>query len=96
MIRELSKKFKHMIISTGATFDSEIIKTNEILKKKNIDYSFLHCVTLYPTPLSNLHLSRIKYLSNITKKKLDIPIILNLGMTKVYYLQKLVFIMVQK
>ena len=68
MIRELSKKFKHMIISTGATFDSEIIKTNEILKKKNIDYSFLHCVTLYPTPLSNLHLSRIKYLSNITKK----------------------------
>jgi len=69
MIRELSKKFKHLIISTGATFDTEIVKTNEILKKKNVDYSFLHCVTLYPTPLNNLHLSRIKYLSNLTKKK---------------------------
>ena len=68
MIRELSKKFKHLIISTGATFDKEIVKTNEILKKKKVDYSFLHCVTLYPTPLNNLHLSRIKYLSNLTKK----------------------------
>ncbi len=69
MIRELSEKFNHLIISTGATFDSEIIKTNEILKKKSIDYSFLHCITLYPTPLNNLNLSRIKYLSNLTKKK---------------------------
>ena len=69
MIRELSKKFKHLIISTGATFDKEIVKTNEILKKKKVDYSFLHCVTLYPTPLNNLHLSRIKYLSDLTKKK---------------------------
>lgn len=70
MIRELSERFKYLIISTGATFDSEIIKTNEILKKKKIDYSFLHCVTSYPTSLNNLHLSRIKYLFNLTKKNI--------------------------
>ena len=43
MIRELSKKFKHMIISTGASFDSEIIKTNEILKKEKYRLFFTLC-----------------------------------------------------
>ena len=70
LIKELSNKFKNLIISTGATYDSEIIKTNKLLSEKKINYSFLHCVTLYPTPLNELHLSRINYLSKITKKKI--------------------------
>jgi len=67
-LRALSKKFKNLIVSTGATYDSEISKANSILKKAKIDYSFLHCVTLYPTPLNELHLSRIKYLQKFTSK----------------------------
>ena len=65
-LKELSKKFKNLIVSTGATYDSEILEANSILKKAKVAYSFLHCVTLYPTPLSKLHLSRIKYLQKLT------------------------------
>ena len=37
LIREISDKFKNLIISTGATFDDEIEKTFGILKKKKIE-----------------------------------------------------------
>lgn len=67
LIREISNKFKNIIISTGATYDDEIKKTFEILKKKKINYSFLHCVTIYPTPFKHLNLNRIVYLKKYTK-----------------------------
>lgn len=66
LIRDVSKKFKNLIISTGATYDDEIQKTYEILKKNNKNFSFLHCVTIYPTPLKQLNLSRIEYLKKYT------------------------------
>ncbi len=62
LIREVSKKFNNLIISTGATYDNEIKKTFEILKKSKKNFSFLHCVTIYPTPFKHLNLSRIEYL----------------------------------
>ena len=67
LIREIGKKFKKVIISTGATYDSEISKTSRILKSKNRNFSFLHCVTIYPTPLNQLNLKRINYLRKFTK-----------------------------
>ena len=67
LIREISDKFKNLIISTGATFDDEIEKTFGILKKKKINFSFLHCVTIYPTAFKHLHLSRIDFLKKYTK-----------------------------
>ena len=36
LIKELSDKFKNLIISTGATYDPEIMKTNNLLSKKLI------------------------------------------------------------
>ena len=66
MLREVKNKFRNIIVSTGATYDNEIDKTSKILKNKN--YSFLHCVTIYPTPLNQLHLKRINYLKRYTKK----------------------------
>ena len=36
LIKELSDKFKNLIISTGATYDSEIMKTNNLLSKKKL------------------------------------------------------------
>ncbi len=65
-IREISNKFKNLIISTGATYDSEIKKTFEILDRKKKNFSFLHCVTIYPTPFKHLNLDRIKYLKKYT------------------------------
>jgi len=63
LIDEVSKKnFEHIIVSTGATFNREIKKTSEILKKANKSFSLLHCVSIYPTPVEQAHISRINYL----------------------------------
>ncbi len=62
LLRELKKKFNRIIVSTGATYDEEIKLASQILNNKKINLSLLHCVTIYPTPLDKLNLSRIAYL----------------------------------
>ena len=62
LIKELANKFSHLYISTGATFDDEIECTASILKDMDVSYSFLHCVTIYPTPIEMMNLSRISWL----------------------------------
>lgn len=64
MIRELKDNFERLFISTGATTDDEIKKTAEILQGHS--FTFLHCVTIYPTPLDQLHLSRMEWLKLFT------------------------------
>ncbi|MFX1394602.1 MAG: N-acetylneuraminate synthase family protein [Promethearchaeota archaeon] len=64
LIKELKERFQHLYISTGATFDEEIEKTAQILKGKN--FTFLHCVTIYPTPINILSLNRMNYLRSFT------------------------------
>ena len=66
LLRDIKKKFKKIIISTGATFDNEIQKAANILKGKN--FIFLHCVTIYPTPLNKINLERINFLRKFNKK----------------------------
>jgi len=60
MIREIADNYHEIIISTGATFDEEIKHTASILNGKN--FSLLHCVTIYPTPLNELNLARMEWL----------------------------------
>lgn len=67
MIRELIPCFKKIYISTGATFEKEVLKTNQILISENVDYELMHCVTIYPTPLKFMNLKRIKWLKTISK-----------------------------
>ncbi len=64
MIERLKMHFKHLYLSTGASYDEEIIQTAEILDK--FSYTFLHCVTIYPTPLNQVHLARMNWLSKFT------------------------------
>ncbi len=64
MLRELASSFPEIMISTGATFDEEIVKASEILKNYNTEFCFLHCVTIYPTPLNEMHLSKIEWLKS--------------------------------
>lgn len=64
MIEELSNsKFSEIIISTGCTFNEEIVKTVNILKNKNL--TLLHCVSIYPTPLNEINLERINFLKTL-------------------------------
>jgi len=67
LIRDLSKNFRHLYISTGATFENEIYHTYKILRELNISYDLLHCVSLYPTPLEKLNLLRIKHLKKYSR-----------------------------
>ena len=67
LIEEIcKKKFDHLIISTGATYNREIEKTVSIVKKNNTNFSLLHCISIYPTPLNEANLSRIDYLKSLT------------------------------
>jgi len=67
LIEETCKrKFDHLVISTGATFNREIKKTVSIVKKNKQNFSLLHCISIYPTPLNEANLSRINYLKNLT------------------------------
>lgn len=63
-LKELKKRFAHLYISTGSTYDDEINRSAEIFKGHS--YSLLHCVTIYPTPLDQIHLKRIDWLRQFT------------------------------
>lgn len=67
LLRELSKTFKKIIVSTGATYDEEISQAAQTLKQSGADFSFLHCVTVYPTPLDQIHLNRMKFLKQFSQ-----------------------------
>jgi N,N'-diacetyllegionaminate synthase len=64
MLQELKSHFKHLFVSTGATFDEEIEAAARLLAGHS--FSFLHAVTIYPTPLSELHLARLEWLRRFT------------------------------
>jgi sialic acid synthase SpsE len=60
-----SNKIKNVILSTGATYNSEILQAKKILKNKNL--TLLHCISVYPTPIELANLNRIKFLKKINK-----------------------------
>lgn len=67
LLKDLSKsKFKTIYVSTGATFDSEILRAKEILKNK--DLTFLHCISIYPTTPDVANMKRINFLRKINTK----------------------------
>ena len=64
-LKKLKKYFDKIILSTGATYDHEIDRAYNILNDH--DFNFLHCVTIYPTPLNKMNLERINYLKKYSK-----------------------------
>ncbi len=60
LLREVKDTFDKIFVSTGATYNEEIEQAAAILKGS--DFSLLHCVTMYPTPLDEFHLARMNYL----------------------------------
>jgi N,N'-diacetyllegionaminate synthase len=55
LLRDLKERFERIYVSTGATFEDEIAYAAGILRGK--DFTMLHCVTIYPTPLEALNLN---------------------------------------
>lgn len=66
MLRELRSNFDEIIVSTGASFDDEIRHASETLQGSN--FAFLHCVTIYPTPLNETHLDRMTFLREVAPR----------------------------
>tara|TARA_Y100000034_G_C6894915_1_gene412404 strand:+ start:341 stop:1303 length:963 start_codon:yes stop_codon:yes gene_type:complete len=58
--------FEKIFISTGTTYDHEIKETADYLNDLGVNYTFLHCVSIYPTPIEHGHLERINFLRNFT------------------------------
>jgi len=68
LIREVARKGKRIILSTGFASLEEIEKAaNEIPKDKLI---LLHCISAYPTPPEELHLNTIPFL----REKFNVPV----------------------
>ncbi len=66
LLRDVKEVWDKLFVSTGATFDEEIEKAAEVLS--GADYEFLHCVTIYPTPLEEVHLRRMEWLRQFTPR----------------------------
>lgn len=62
LLEKCAANFDRMIVSTGATFDYEIENASLLLSKAGIDFSLLHCVTLYPTPVADANIARMSFL----------------------------------
>jgi N,N'-diacetyllegionaminate synthase len=65
LIEALADNFDELIISTGASYDEEIEATAALLQCRGVKFTLLHCVTLYPTPLQEMHLHRLTYLRGL-------------------------------
>jgi len=66
LIRLAANFFSEVIISTGATFQEEIVSTVRVLNLVGVAFSLLHCVTIYPTPLDKMNLLRMLKLNEHT------------------------------
>ena len=66
LLEDAKKVWKKLFVSTGATYDEEIEIAAQMLAGS--DFEFLHCVTIYPTPLSELHLNRMQWLRQFSEK----------------------------
>ena len=64
MLRELRQRFRHIYVSTGSMYDREIEEAAQVLAGG--EFTLLHCVTIYPTPLDEMHLARMNYLRRFT------------------------------
>jgi len=62
MLRELCASFDHLIVSTGASHDEEIMEASLLVKKLGKKLTLLHCVTSYPNTLEMCHLARMEWL----------------------------------
>ena len=57
---------KPIVLSTGMSYEREIMNASAQLLNLKLDHAFLHCNSTYPSPASDINLSYIKRLKEIT------------------------------
>ena len=65
MLTELSEKFDNLIVSTGMTSFDEIQSLNNHLVDLNTNFTLLHCIAMYPTPLEKVNPERFEKIKSI-------------------------------
>ena len=68
LIEKASTLGKPLILSTGMSYDEEIVRAAEQLKKLPVPFAFLHCNSAYPAPDTDIqlgYLSRLKEIHDI-------------------------------
>jgi len=65
LLNTLSKTGKPLIISTGMSKVEEVLEVKKFLKKRNVEFAFLHCNSTYPAPFQDINLNWIKSLNKI-------------------------------
>ena len=71
MINDLSKVFKKLIVSTGMTTNEEITPLSKQLHELENDFVLMHCVSMYPTPIEKVSLSRMNFIKEAATKNPD-------------------------
>jgi N,N'-diacetyllegionaminate synthase len=66
LLRDCKQWWKTMVVSTGASFDGEIERAAAELE--GVQVTFLHAVTIYPTPMHELHLRRMQWLRRFSPR----------------------------
>jgi sialic acid synthase SpsE len=55
-----------LILSTGMSYEREILEASQLLQASFTPHCFLHCNSTYPTPLEDINLSYIDRLAKLT------------------------------
>jgi N,N'-diacetyllegionaminate synthase len=63
LLRDAAKLRRPMLVSTGASTLAEIAATATWLKTWKANFALLHCISSYPTPSDQAHLSWLRHLS---------------------------------
>ncbi len=67
LIKDAANLGLPIILSTGMSYEHEILEANELVKNHNSNAVFLHCNSTYPAPPEDLNLSYLKRLEKITQ-----------------------------
>lgn len=65
LIAKAASLGKPLILSTGMSFEQEIIRTIEQLRSLKVSFALLHCNSAYPAPESDIQLGYIKRLQEL-------------------------------
>ena len=67
LINACIEKNKPLILSTGMSYEHEIMATSQLLLSRMCEHAFLHCCSTYPAPVEDINLKYIDRLFDITE-----------------------------
>lgn len=68
LLEYVSENFAEVLVSTGASYENEILKVISIMNKGKANYNLMHCVSSYPCTEENINLPRLNWLKILHNK----------------------------